>query len=262
MPIATDVLLYTAIAVFVYVSAWYVASLVLRDASIMDTAWGPGFLLVFAVAWATEPVLHWRPAILAALVAAWALRLAAHIHTRNRNRGEDPRYAAWRVEAGRSWWWRSFFKVFALQGVILWAVSAPLVVVATTPGPPGLTPWDVVAVAFWLVGFGFEAVGDAQLAAFRRDRRNRGRIMDRGLWRYSRHPNYFGECVLWCGYGLAALAVPGGWMTLFGPALMVWLIIRVSGVTMLERLLTASRPGYAAYVARTPAFFPWFPKED
>lgn len=262
MPIAPDVLLHTALAVLVYVLAWYVASLVLRDASIMDIAWGPGFVLVMAVAWLTEPVFAWRPAAIGLLAATWAFRLAGHIFARNRNRGEDARYAAWRVEAGRSWWWRSFFKVFALQGLILWLVSAPLVVLVTTPGPAAVTPWDVAALVLWVVGFLFEAVGDAQLAAFRRDRRNRGRIMDRGLWRYSRHPNYFGECVLWVGYGLAAIAVPGGWMTLFGPVLMIWLIVRISGVTMLERLMTASRPGYAAYVLRTPAFFPWFPKED
>ena len=128
--------------------------------------------------------------------------------------------------------------------------------------PDGLTALDWAGAVLWSVGFAFEAVADRQLRRFRAETRQRGRIMDRGLWKYSRHPNYFGETVLWWGFGLIACAIPFGFLTLVGPALMTWLIVRVSGVTMLERLMSKSRPGYAAYVKRTPAFVPWFPKTD
>ena len=262
MPIETDVLTYTLAAAIVYVTVVWGVSLKLRDSSIMDIAWGPGFMLVGAVAWGVEHPLGWRPAVLGALVMIWAVRLAEHIRVRNHARGEDPRYAAWRAEAGKAWWWRSWFKVFALQAVILWLVSAPIQAVLSKGGPLSVTGWDIAALVLWVIGFLFEAVADWQLLMHRRDHRNRGRIMDRGLWRYSRHPNYFGETVLWCGYALVAFSVPGGWMTVAGPVLMIWLILRVSGVTMLERFMKSSRPGYAAYAQRTPAFFPWFPKDD
>jgi steroid 5-alpha reductase family enzyme len=238
--------------------AW-IASLRLRDASIADIGWGLGFV---ALAWLYTALLggnDGRTLTVAGLVTIWGLRLAAHIFRRSRGRGEDPRYAAMRRRSGPSFWWRSLFVVFWLQGSLLWCVALPLLAVprATAPFPSAL---DLAALILFITGFAFEAVGDWQLARFRADPANRGAVMDRGLWRYSRHPNYFGDAVVWWGFFLFAVGAPGGWVTALGPALMTWLLRRVSGVTLLEEGLRASKPAYADYVARTPAFVPWFPK--
>jgi steroid 5-alpha reductase family enzyme len=241
-------------AVGLYVTLVWLLSLARRDSGIMDVFWGPGFLLVSGlVAWLGGAGGGRTLAVLL-LVGLWAIRLAVHIGVRNHGKPEDARYARWRAEAGPKWWWFSWFKVFALQGVILWFVSFPLqvLVLADPAGFPGVL--EVIGMVLFVVGLVLESMADAQLAAFRRA--GTGGVMDRGLWRYSRHPNYFGECVIWLGVAVWVLAVPGGWMTLPGPVLMIWLVIRVSGVRMLDDLLAETKPGYAEYMARTSAFVP------
>jgi len=234
----------------------WLASLAHRDASIADRFWGLGFVLL--AGWYAARGDGWagRSFLLLSLTAVWGLRLSIHIHLRNRGKAEDPRYARWRDEGGPGWWWTSLFKVFLLQGLILWIVSTPLLVGLSSPTPPRITALDIIGTSVWLVGFVFETVADAQLAAFKRKPANAGRVLSSGLWRYTRHPNYFGDALVWWGlYGVAA-ATPGGPWTVFGPVLMTTLLVRVSGVPMLEERLRTTRPAYADYVARTSAFIP------
>jgi steroid 5-alpha reductase family enzyme len=191
------------------------------------------------------------------VVTLWAVRLAWHIGRRNVGHGEDPRYAAWRTQHGPSWWWFSWVKVFLLQATVAWIVS--WVIGAAMNGASRFpTAWDITGLALALAGIAFEATADAQLRRFKRTA-ERGRICDVGLWRYSRHPNYFGESVVWWGLFVVA-AGAGGWTTIVSPVLMTWLLLRVSGVTLLEQGLAQTKPGYADYVRRTSAFVPWPPR--
>ena len=236
---------------------WLVSRAV-RDSSIVDIAWGPLLFLVGVTYYATTTAPGSRARLMMALVALWAVRLAAHIGARNLGHGEDFRYAAWRAQHPDTWWIRSYFKVFLLQGVIAWIVAMPLYYAITSASPVHFTLWDQIGALVFAAGFLFEAIGDEQLRRFKANPANKGRVMNTGLWRYTRHPNYFGEAVLWWGLGLIGVAA-GGWLGLVGPAIITFLLIRVSGVAMLEKTLKETKPGYADYIARTPAFFPRFP---
>jgi steroid 5-alpha reductase family enzyme len=195
------------------------------------------------------------------LVTVWGLRLAIHLYLRNRGHGEDPRYRAMRRRWGESRFpVVSLFTVFVFQGVLLWIVSLPIQVAMLSSEPNRITWLDGVGIVLWAVGFLFETVGDLQLTGFRTDPVSEGLVMDRGLWRYTRHPNYFGNATLWWGLGLIALSTHR-WWALVGPLVMTILLLRVSGVPLLERRMKRTRPAYAEYVARTSAFFPMPPKE-
>jgi len=234
-------------------------SLRARDVSLIDRFWGPGFVLLV---WVWRELLqadHPRALLVALLVTVWGLRLGWHITRRNRGAGEDARYAAMRARSPATFAWTSLVTVFTLQALLLTLVAAPLHAVMRPEAPSALVPLDALALLLWGTGFAFEAIGDAQLARFKRDPANRGRVMDRGLWAWTRHPNYFGDACLWWGFGVFALSTPGGWITLAGPVLMTVLLRRVSGVTLLESAM-AARPGYAEYVARTSAFVPRPPR--
>lgn len=236
----------------------WLLSLRLRDAGIIDSFWGLGFVLsVWAYFVWLPGGLAERKWLLAALVSMWGLRLSAHITWRNWRRGEDFRYASWRKEHGRRWPWRSLWQVFILQGALIWLIGLPLLAAQASPAPLG---WlDGLALAAWAVGFYFEAVGDWQLAQFKRAPANKGKLLTSGLWAYTRHPNYFGDALQWWAFGLFALA-GDAWWALLSPLLMSWLLRYVSGVAMLEKTLKKQKPGYAGYVRRTNAFIPWFPK--
>jgi steroid 5-alpha reductase family enzyme len=190
------------------------------------------------------------------MVALWAIRLWAHLLWRSLGKSEDPRYRAFRERFGpERYWWVSFFQVFLLLGALVLVISAPLQ--AALAAPAGPLRWNHLAgLLLFAAGFGFEAVGDWQLLRFRSLRANRAKILDTGLWQWTRHPNYFGEALLWWGFWLFALDAPWGLATVFAPALMTFLLLRVSGVTTLEKHLAKSRPGYADYAARTNSFFP------
>lgn len=237
----------------------WLVSLAVRDSSIVDIAWGPLLFLVGVTYYATTTAPGSRARLMMALVALWAIRLAAHIGARNLGHGEDFRYAAWRAQHPDTWWIRSYFKVFLLQGVVAWIVAMPLYYAITSASPVHFTLWDQIGALVFAAGFLFEAIGDEQLRRFKANPANKGRVMNTGLWRYTRHPNYFGEAVLWWGLGLVGVAA-GGWLGLVGPAIITFLLIRVSGVAMLEKTLKETKPGYADYIARTPAFFPRLPK--
>ena len=241
-------------------TAVWALSLRRRDAGVADVSWGLGFVLLAWIYCLLSPALTPRSWLVAGLVTVWGARLSWHIFRRNHGRGEDPRYQAMRASHGHAFWWRSLFTVFWLQGAILWFVALPVLAAIRAARPATLTGIDGLGVLLFAVGFSFEVVGDRQLRRFRGDPANRGRVLDRGLWRYTRHPNYFGDAALWWGLYVIAAATPGGWLTVLSPALMTLLLVRVSGVTLLERSLITSKPGYRAYIARTPAFFPWFPR--
>jgi steroid 5-alpha reductase family enzyme len=238
----------------------WLVSLARLDASIVDRFWGLGFVVL--AAWYASRGGGWptRSWLLLGLTAVWGIRLSVHIHRRSRGKPEDARYARWRGDGGARYWWTSLFSVFLLQAVILWIVSAPLLAGQSAPAPARLTATDMLGASLWLIGFVFEAVGDAQLEAFRRDPANAGKVLQTGLWRYTRHPNYFGDTLIWWGLFAVASGVPGGGWTVFSPILMTVLLVRVSGITLLEAGLHKTRPGYADYVARTSAFFPLLPK--
>ena len=236
----------------------WLLSLRLRDASIVDTFWGPFYLLQAAIYAALHPDgLDGRQLLVLGLVAVWSLRLATHISARHAGTGEDSRYAAWRREHGSSWPLRSLVQVFWLQALLAWIIGWPLLAAMSSPEPMG---WlDAAGVALWCIGFVFEAVGDYQLTAFIRDPDNRGRTMRSGLWRFTRHPNYFGDAAQWWGFWLLAVSA-GGWWTVFAPIVMTILLVRVSGVGMLERTIAERRKGYDEYMRTTSAFIPLPPK--
>ncbi|HVS15657.1 MAG TPA: DUF1295 domain-containing protein [Thermoanaerobaculia bacterium] len=239
----------------------WLASLRLRDASIVDRFWGLGFVLAAAAAFPIAGGPLERRLLLLALAAIWGLRLTWHITRRNWGEGEDVRYQRMRASWGDRFSWTSLLTVFALQGALMWLVALPLVVGQASPTPGRLTWLDALGALTWLAGFAFEAIGDAQLRAFKADPASRGKVMDRGLWRYTRHPNYFGDALLWWGIFLVASQTEHGRWTVVSPLIMSFLLTRISGVPLLERRLEKTRPGYQDYRRRTSAFFPWPPKE-
>lgn len=241
--------------------ALWAISVVVRDASIVDVFWGPGFAIVgWSCAWSRGFSLDAGQWLLLAMVTAWALRLGLHLGRRNLGHGEDRRYRAMRERIGPQFWLLSLVLVFALQGVMLWVVSLPIQAALLAGGGPWVGVLGFASIGLWLAGLWFESTADRQLARFLADPDNEGRVLDRGLWAWTRHPNYFGDFAVWWGhFGLAfALGVP--WWTIVGPITMSVLLMKVSGVPILEASLRARRPGYAEYVRRTSAFFPWPPR--
>ena len=247
------------LVIFFYMTALFVLAQIHRDNSIADVAWGPGFILV---AWTTLLIgdsFTLRQLIAAALILIWGTRLAVRIHLRNRGKGEDIRYRKWRETWGKAFVIRSYFQVFILQGCILLMNIAPILVINTyDAGKFGVL--DVFGVLLWVLGFSFESIADWQLDRFIADPNSRGKIMDRGLWRYSRHPNYFGEITMWWGIYCLALSIPWGWISIIGPLTITGSILFVSGIPMTEKLM-AKTPGFAAYKKRTSVFIPWFPEK-
>jgi len=238
----------------------WIISLILKDSSIVDIFWGAGFAISGWVYFSLTPDgFTARKWLIVLLVTIWGLRLSLHILFRNWGKREDYRYRNWREAAGDRWWWLGFFKVFLLQGLLMWIISFPLLAGQISPVPDQLTWLDYAGVVIWGIGFTFEALGDWQLSRFRSDPSNQGQVLQSGVWRFTRHPNYFGDAVQWWGLYLITAAA-GGYWAVFSPLLMTYLLVRVSGVAMLERALTENKPGYREYIQRTSAFIPWFPK--
>jgi steroid 5-alpha reductase family enzyme len=252
-------LLWSLVCLIAFMSLLWAVSLAMRDASIIDPFWGLGFVLVAGLSAGLSAAPTTRQWLLVALTMLWGLRLSFYLFARRRGEGEDRRYAAMRQRHGARFWWVSLFTVFWLQAGILWFVSLPLQVAALRGLDAPLGWLDACGVALWLVGFVFESVGDWQLARFKRAPENRGRVLDRGLWRFTRHPNYFGDFCVWWGLYLVA-AAGGAALTILSPLLMSVLLMRFSGVGLLERTIADRRPEYADYQARTNAFFPGPPR--
>ncbi len=230
-----------------------------KDVSIVDSLWSLMFLLVaLGYAWQLD-AMSARTALVLVLVAIWALRLSYYITKRNHGDGEDHRYQEIRANNQPAFWIKSLYIVFGLQAVLAWLVAMPLAVAIGNDAPLG---WlDLAGVMLWCLGMVFEVGGDNQLARFKASPDNKGKVLDSGLWRYTRHPNYFGEFALWWGYYLIAVSA-GGWWTIGSPLLMSFLLLRVSGVALLEKDIGERRPAYASYIKRTNAFFPGPPRTD
>ncbi len=237
----------------------WLASLARRNVNLVDSLWSLFFMTAAGIyAWAA-PDAGARAALVLALVVPWALRLAGHLALRNLGQPEDRRYQSIRANNSPGFAWKSLIIVFGLQGVLAWLISLPLAAAVFSPAP--LNALDAAGAALVLLGLTLETVADRQLYRFKADPANRGRVLDRGLWRYSRHPNYFGEACVWWGFWLIALA-GGAWWSLVAPLLMTWLLLRVSGVVLLERDIAERRPAYRDYAARTSAFIPLPPRRD
>ena len=250
----------TAGAIAVLMLSMWALSLRLRDASIVDIVWGFGFVVVAWVARATAHGVSLRQNVLVALTTIWGLRLTGYLFWRNHGKGEDYRYRSMRKHYGDRWTIVSLYLVFGMQGVLMFTVSLPVQLGQMPDHPTGLGILAYLGLALWAIGLTFETVGDLQLATFKADPANKGLVMDRGLWRFTRHPNYFGDFCVWWGLFLVAAETRLGLIGVVGPIAMSILLLRVSGVAMLERTIGRRRPGYAEYVARTSAFFPRPPR--
>ncbi len=244
-----------------FVLLWGV-SLAARDSSLVDIWFAPciaaAAVLGVFVAHGAEP----RRVLVAVLASVWALRLGGYLLWRNWGR-EDPRYARLRrhvEERGGNFAWHSLTRINLYQGATVFVLLAPIMVAQTAPVPAALGYLAGVGTALVLAGVVFEGVADLQLARFKADPSSAGRVLDSGLWRYSRHPNYFGEVCVWWGFWLIACEHPWGWPTVFSPALMTWSILGMMGKELLERRMLKKRPGYEDYVRRTSGFFPWPPR--
>lgn len=238
----------------------WVISLIIKDTSIIDIYWGLGFVFIawfyaYKVGFENLASTHY---ILLGLVTLWGTRLGGYLAWRNLGKGEDYRYVLMRKEGGKHWWWISFLRVFLLQGILLWGVSAVFVPALLAKG--GLSIFIYLGIVLWAIGFFFEVVGDYQLARFKKNRSSQEEILNTGLWRYTRHPNYFGDATMWWGYFCFALAHPAGWAYVLCPMIMTFLLMKISGVAMLERGLKKTKPKYEEYVRRTSAFIPMPPK--
>lgn len=253
-----DLIVIQIAVVVLYSSLWFLVALKLRRNDVADVAWGAGFIILSLVGQFAAAAVSNRGILVLALVTIWGLRLSLHISLRNRGKPEDPRYRKWREEWGAHATVRAYFQVFLLQGVLIVVILIPVTHILAHPGSD-LTSLDALGAAVWLGGFVFEAIGDLQLARFKKDPNSRGRFITSGLWKYTRHPNYFGEITLWWGVWLIACAIPGGWKTVIGPATISVLILFVSGLPLLEKKYEGNIE-FKEYQRRTSAFFPLPPK--
>ena len=236
-------------------------SVIIKNVSIVDLFWGLGFVLTSVFYFLKTEDSEPRKIILIIMVAVWGIRLSVYLAWRNIGKGEDFRYKQFRMNYGeKRYWWISFFQTFLLQGIFMWLISAPLLGAQYYGQTKPMDILYFIGIMLWIIGLFFESVGDIQLACFKADPGNKGKVMDKGLWRYTRHPNYFGDSAVWWGYGFICLA-SGSWLPVLGSILMTALIIKVSGVALLEKSLKEQKPQYKNYIEKTSAFLPWFPKE-
>ena len=253
-------LIFTAIiAVFVYMNFWFLVAMLRKRNDLADIAWGLGFIIVAGISLIWHSDFSARKILIFTLVLIWGLRLAIHIYTRNRGKAEDYRYQEWRKKWGQHFIIRTYIQVFIVQGFLLLLISAPILATGASARHE-LGILAVLGLIVWLVGFYFETVGDYQLRQFIKNPKNKGTIMRSGLWRYTRHPNYFGEVTLWWGIWLIALSVPYGWVSIIGPLTITFLILKVSGIPMLEKKYEGNQE-FQDYKKNTNAFFPWWPKK-
>jgi len=249
-----------ALAVFIYMSLFYIISLIIKRTDIVDIGWGLGFILVALVSLLTQEYLTDRIILVFFLVLFWGLRLASHIYSRNKGKEEDYRYQQFRKEWGDTFYIRSYFQIFLLQGLFMLIVSLPIIFISHFSISP-LGYIDLIGVLVWITGFVIESTADSQLKKFierKREGKTETRFADIGLWKYSRHPNYFGEILQWWGIGIVALSVSFGYVSLLGPLFISYLIIFVSGIPLLEKRFEKD-PEWNEYVNRTRKLLP-FPK--
>lgn len=234
----------------------WLISVQLRDASIADIMWGLYFVVLTWISFLHSPTT--RGLLITVLTSIWGFRLSLYLFVRNRGKSEDRRYAAMRRYHGKNFWWRSFFTVFMLQMFLAWLIGFPQQFAHT---PNELNALDTLGVLLWSIGLYWEVIGDLQLYNFL-SKKTDDEVLNTGLWKYSRHPNYFGDAVLWWGYGTIAFAGTGWWLIWLCPAFMTFLLLRVSGVRLLEKDIQERRPAYKSYIQRTSSFFPWLPSNE
>lgn len=251
-----DIYARFGLIVLAFMTLTWCISLMMRDSSIMDIVYPLTALLPLAILLSQRNTWSPHELVLLGLVALWSLRLSVHIAWRNLGHGEDARYAGWRRRFGALWWWWSYFQVFALQGVLVWLWCLPIAL-ALHASPRGFGWQHLLAGTVFIVGFVFQAGGDWQLERFKRMRRDRAEVLTTGLWSVTRHPNYFGEAVMWWSFWILSLVHPWGWASVAAPLYVTWFMAKGSATPMQDRYLTKTKPGYAAYAERVPTFFPW-----
>lgn len=253
-----DYFLVLGVLLLIYMSTWFVLSVVKKRNDVADTAWGLGFMLLAWVSFYIGEAQGSLGLLVGTLVSIWGIRLALHIHKRNKGKTEDYRYAKWREEWGKWFYLRSYAQVYLLQGILLFLIVLPVLFInMSTSQNVGVLAF--LGLAVWILGFIFESVGDAQLARFIKNPAHKGMLMRSGLWKYTRHPNYFGEVSQWWGIFLLALPSPVWFVLLIGPLTISFLILKVSGIPMLEKKYE-NNPEFQAYKRATSAFFPWKPR--
>ncbi len=253
--------LQASLLILVLVTLLWIWSVIIKNVSIVDIFWGFGFVIFNAFYVFMSDELNTRKLLVLVLVSIWGLRLSLYLAWRNVGHGEDYRYQEFRRNYGtKRYWWFSYFQVFLLQGFLIVVVSLTLFGVNSSTNSGDLNILDYIAIVVWLIGFSFEAGGDYQLARFKANDANKGKVLNLGFWKYTRHPNYFGDSAVWWSYALFSIAAGNYWHVI-GAIIMTLLIIKVSGVAMLEKTLVNSKPKYRDYIEKTNSFFPWFPKK-
>lgn len=256
-----NLFLQVSFLIWAIVTLLWLWSVAIKNVSIVDVFWGFGFVIVNTFYVYNLEEINTRSWLMFALVTIWGLRLTIYLAIRNIGKGEDYRYQQFRKDYGaKRYWWFSYFQVFLLQGILILIVSLPFLGVHFGDTSGGLSWIDYLAILIWIVGFSFEAGGDYQLFQFKRNPENKGKVLNSGFWKYTRHPNYFGDSAVWWAYALFSIAAGGYWQ-IIGAVIMTLLIIKVSGVAMLERTLKNTKPKYADYIEKTNTFIPWFPKK-
>lgn len=255
----SSLLYFSAVLIFIYFMIFFIVAQIIKNNSIVDMGWGAGFIVVAMGTLVYQGAYLERNLLITLLILIWGGRLAYHIVRRNWGKPEDFRYAKWRQDWGRWLVPRAFLQVFMLQGLLMLVIGYPIILINAYP-QPGLGLLDYLGLIVWLIGFYFESVGDRQLADFKKDPANKGHVIKSGLWRYTRHPNYFGEATMWWGIFLIALSVPSGWTAVISPLTITLLLLYVSGVPLLERKYKDNKE-FQEYARVTNKFFPWFPKK-
>ena len=255
-----EIFIKTSMILISLLTILWVISIIIKNASIVDLFWGFGFVVANISYFLISGDIYLRKLILLILVTIWGLRLSIYLSWRNIGKGEDFRYQTFRKNYGyKNYWWISFFQVFLLQGILLMLVSITLLGANYGTISDKLNIFYFIGIFLWIIGISFEAGGDYQLAKFKNNPANKGRVLDKGFWKYTRHPNYFGDSVVWWAYAFFSIAVGSYWQ-IAGAILMTLLIIKVSGVALLEKTLKGAKPEYIEYIRKTNSFLPWFPK--
>ena len=247
--------------ILILVTLLWIWSIFIKNVSIVDIFWGFGFVVVNTFYVFMSGELNARKILILTLVCIWGSRLAIYLAFRNIGKGEDFRYQEFRQNYGpKRYWWFSYFQTFLLQGVLIMIISLPLLGINFNNSNGNLKMLDYLGIIIWLIGFTFETVGDFQLSNFKRNSKNKGKVLHTGLWKYTRHPNYFGDSAVWWAYGIFSIAAGSYWQAI-GAVIMTLLILKISGVSLLEKTLKETKPQYKEYIQKTSSFIPWFPKK-
>jgi len=250
-----------ALIILAFVTLLWIWSVFIKNVSIVDIFWGVGFVIVNTFYVYMSGELNARKIWTLILVSIWGLRLAIYLAYRNIGKGEDFRYQEFRKNYGpKRYWWFSFFQTFLLQGILIMIISLPLLGIHSSSSAGNLNLLDYIGIVVWIIGFTFEAGGDYQLAQFKRDTKNKGKVLNTGFWKYTRHPNYFGDSAVWWAYAIFSIAAGSYWQ-IIGALIMTVLILKISGVSLLEKTLKETKPQYREYIQKTNSFLPWFPKK-